>query len=217
MLKLARLAQQAYEREYYIGAIVYGGRGHGKSIYAMKVAYEVLGDWNKVLDAIVFRLEDVVSTLKEAVYKNERLKILIWDDAGVHASKYLFFDRSKLDLIAALSGLLQVIRTALACMIITTPEAHDVLRFLREQEGVYRIKVLRLNEVRAMAKAYKLALAPSGAHFISKAFIDYFTLRVPQDIYREYMKVREQYTVEAIEMLERALKKTEAIQAKEEP
>ena len=63
MFILAKMIKKAYRINGFVGAIVYGKQGYGKSSYALKTAYQIYEDWDKALDSLVFRLEDLLRML----------------------------------------------------------------------------------------------------------------------------------------------------------
>ncbi len=201
-MKMLKLTQLALKEKFFM-AVIYGEKEVGKSVYAMKVAKQILGDWEKVLDSIVFRLEDLIEALREGVY-GKRLELLIWDDAGVHGSKYTWFtDR---ELYERLSNFWDTIREAVRVLLITTPTPRKLARFLRDEE-YYVVRVRPHGSIegvpRSKAIIYKQVVLPSGLTFPRKTgMVDTFRVRVPDDVYRRYHAMRKHYTVETFEALE---------------
>jgi len=61
---------------------IYGRTGAGKSVYAIKVAYDFHRDWDKVLDYIVFTPFDFQEAIEYLERTDTWIPILIWDDPG---------------------------------------------------------------------------------------------------------------------------------------
>ncbi|HID41641.1 MAG TPA: hypothetical protein EYP33_05750, partial [Pyrodictium sp.] len=56
--------------------------GIGKSVYALKTLYFVYNDWEKAKKYIVFMPQEFLALFKEAVDKDKRIPMIVWDDAG---------------------------------------------------------------------------------------------------------------------------------------
>ena len=86
------LSQKIEQHSDMTGAIIYGMQRSGKTMYSLLVMYDFYRDWDKVLDNVFFTLEDLIGAIKERVLTNfsasKQLKVICWDDAGVHGSKY---------------------------------------------------------------------------------------------------------------------------------
>jgi len=190
-----------------VGAMIYGMQRSGKTMYSLLVMYDFYRDWDKVLSNVFFNLEDLISAIKERVLSNfstnKQIKVICWDDAGVHGSKYLFF-RSR-QLTEYLQNLFDVVGLAVKAILITTPNPENLLKAIRGYE-FYRVKIYKLPKDNRIAFGYKTSLLPSGKMIVRKVFEDYYNLRIPSDVYRQYLEMREQYLEEAVENLEQFLK-----------
>ena len=189
-----------------IGAVVYGTQRLGKTMYALQVMYDMYHDWDKVLDFTFFKLEELVTSLKKHIKQRERIDAVVWDDAGVYGSKYLFFSNKKLT--EYLQKLFDVVGTAVKGLIITTPNPENLLKAIRGYE-FYRVKIYKdwymEKETRRVAKGYKNILLPSGKHIVRTVFNDYYDVTIPDDVYKRYKEMRESYTDVALEELEAIL------------
>ncbi len=184
-----------------IGGIIYGMQRSGKTMYSLLVMYDFYRDWDKVLSNVFFTLNDLIAAIKT---RKEKKQVICWDDAGVHGSKYLFF-RSR-QLTEYLQNLFDVVGLAIKALLITTPNPENLLKAIRGYE-FYRIKVMRLPKDNRVAVGYTSYLLPSGKMVVKKVFEDYYNLRIPNDVYEQYLQMREQYLEEAIENLEQFLTK----------
>jgi len=201
------LSKLIEERSEMLGAVIYGMQRSGKTMYSLLVMYDLYEDWDKVLDNVFFNLEDLIRAIKERVLTNfsasRQLKAICWDDAGVHGSKYLFF-RSK-QLAEYLQNLFDVIGLAVKAILITTPNPENLLKAVRGYEFL-RVKIGKLNDGNRVAYGYKSILLPSGKMIVRKVFKDYYNVYIPNDVYKQYLEMREQYLEEAVENLEQFLK-----------
>ena len=190
-----------------VGAMIYGMQRSGKTMYSLLVMYDFYRDWDMVLDNVFFTLDDLINAIKERVLDNfstsKQLKVICWDDAGVHGSKYLFF-RSR-QLTEYLQNLFDVVGLAVKSILITTPNPENLLKAIRGYE-FYRVKIIKLHNDNRIAAGYKSSLLPSGKMIVKKVFEDYYNLRIPNDVYKQYLEMREQYLESAVENLEEFLR-----------
>ena len=199
MFLLAKMIKAAYRSNGFVGAVVYGKQGYGKSSYALKVAYQIYGDWDRVFNAIVFKLEDLVSALRESIVTGKRRQLLIWDDAGVHGNKYRWFDYGGQELAKELQALLDVIRTGLAGLIFTTPQPNELLKVFRGYDFYY-VKIVKQNKRNnRLATIYQQSVMPNGNVIVKKVGYDRFNVMLPDEVYKRYSGIRASYFREVIE------------------
>jgi len=197
---LADKINQAINQNGFVGAIVYGGQRLGKSSYALKTAYQIYGDWDKVNECVLYKLSDVVKVIKDAINGGYKVPCIIWDDAGVHANRLLYF--AERDLVRYLENMLDVIGTHVSSLILTTPNPLNLLLAIRGFE-FYRIKVYRKDAYNGRyAVGYNSVLLPSGTRLIRREFSDNYNVRLPDDFYAKYMIKRNGYLKDAINQLE---------------
>lgn len=189
-----------------VGAVIYGMQRSGKTMYSLLVMYDLYRDWDKVLQNVFFTLDELIAAIRERGLKSSKggLRVICWDDAGVHGSKYLFF-RSR-QLTEYLQNLFDVVGLAVKAILITTPNPGNILKAIREYE-FYRVKIHKLEGDNRIAVGYKSILLPSGMMRIRRVFEDYYNIRIPNDVYNEYLARRERYLEEAVENLEQLLKR----------
>ena len=199
----------AWNRHEFYGLIIYGPQGIGKSSYMLQVMYQVYGDWDKVFQNLIFSLDDLVDLIKRTRESRWRLKLIGWDDAGVHGHKYVYFRRR--DAAALISAWLDVARTKVAGFLITTVNPGALLKPVRESLGMRYGKVTKTDAYNHRAVCvYDQLTTPTGARFLKKSYVDYFNVRLPDGVYERYRKMREQFywDVEArlLELAEKSLK-----------
>jgi len=200
-----------------VGAVIYGMQRSGKTMYSLLVMYDFYRDWDEVLRNVFFTLDELIAAIKERVLANfskeQTLRVICWDDAGVHGSKYLFF-RSR-QLTEYLQNLFDVVGLALKAILITTPNPENLLKAIRGYE-FYRVKIFKLTGDNRVAVGYKSILLPSGLMRMRRIFEDYYNLRIPNDVYKEYLERRERYLEEAVENLERFLNRRQQRQQQQQ-
>lgn len=200
---LSKKVKRAVNTKSFEGAIVYGKQRVGKTSYGLQVLYDVYGDWEKVLEHVFFRLEDLVEFLRESHRKRQDIDAILWDDCGVYGSSGLWF--SDRQMAEYLQNLIDVVGIRLGGLLMTTPNPENLLKCLRSYE-FYRVKCIRHNQRdRRLAKGYKSILYPSGKLITPQDFRDYYNVMLPDDVYKVYEKTRESYLNEAMDNLDEYL------------
>jgi len=197
MLISAKLINYAYGHYGFVSFFIYGKQGTGKTTYCLKVLKEAYGDWDIVLKNTYFYIDTLIPRLKQCVKEGKRIKAILLDDAGVWLIKYQWFKRFPI----WFGKLWNLMRTVCSGILFTSVEVCDIIKFVRDKIE-YRISIVPLSDVERMAKAYKVRVLPSMDKIIEKAYYDYFTLRLPGDVRKEYEEMRR-------EALERLMKELE--------
>lgn len=211
----SELIRKAYKKNECRVFIVYGPLGIGKSTYACKVLAELYGtkdkpNWEAVKTRIVFTPRQFVEKCEEMLSNGVRDKSLIWDDAGLallaleHWSPF----------VRATVKYLNVMRTNLASLILTTPLPTWIIKKVRGFPQCVTLKVIRARSDEdtparhRIAKAYRFWVTPdmkkSGVMGI---YNDKFTAFMPNPFYYEFYKpLRATYASRAIRNLREQLK-----------
>jgi len=202
--RLAKEILEAYETGGFVGAVVYGKQGAGKSQYSMLVSYEVFGNWYDVLAHMVFPLWHFLEMLEPP-----KKRLIIWDDAGLHASKYLYFlEEIGIELAKGLQGLFQVIRTKTSGLILTATSPKMLLKSIRKQEGWYIIKIIKGTGDLRYAKVYRHIELPNGFSYTKLAWIEKFRInKIPKWVLDIYYPMRDRYADYAKMLLEKVIEK----------
>lgn len=192
-LILARMIKSAYKRYDFVSAFVIGPQGSGKTTYAMLVAYEVYKDWDAVLDHLYFDPREVLPEFERALETGERIPVVIFDDAGLHLSKYLISSsREGFHLTRLLNGLINLARTLVAGIIYTSPDM-DILKELRKKAWIMAEPTAPhgLAKPDRLVKLYRKRIAPSGKVYVHKLGYDAYRLdQIPQRIREKYEEKR---------------------------
>lgn len=168
MTTFGKYAYRNFYRDKYIGAILSGDFGIGKTTTAIHLGREIAQAIYGVneeqglqiaLQNMVFTMDEVIEATRnlgssdewkqmnpyDAVKRShsERKPFIIWDDAGMHGSKYKHF----LDMSSSydLQSNFDTIRDTTACMIITVPEDEELLHFLRNYRGNYMVEIINID------------------------------------------------------------------------
>lgn len=188
------------------GVVVYGRQGSGKSTYTFKVAfsiYRALG-YKVAYEDIVkrytfFMVMELIRLLRRASWRN-RYPALVWDDAGVEGSSYLYHINKTA--AKAVSDIIKTIRTRTGAILMSTPSPSDLLRPLRMYE-IIGVHVVKIDKQYSEAHGYTFHLTPKGEIIVAKKFEDEFVRRIPN--YEEYANIRDRYVDYSLEELEKAL------------
>lgn len=105
----------------------WGPKGAGKTNGLGWLLMYVYRDWEKVVDHIVYRWDDLKQLLKEYEEKGEVCPVVGLDDAGIHFSAYQWSDRD----LKIFANWLKGAREFVKVIIFTTPRPNDVISILR--------------------------------------------------------------------------------------
>jgi hypothetical protein len=203
-MKLAELVKQAWKNNSVVVAYVYGNFGAGKTSYALWTAYEVLGDWDKVLRHLFFDPGEAAAIMRRAIENRRRLPIVIMDDAGLWLDKMTWWESEKI----AFMKFFNLIRSVTAGIIFTTPTEELPKQILRK--SMIRVRVEPANKEDAsqilgedvvnaalsatsmfgvsshlaVATGYVVRTLPSFMQLVSKQFYDLYPLHYP--VYEKY-------------------------------
>jgi len=131
----------------FIGAIIEGERGYGKSSYALKVMAQVyktieeLSDddaWDKAIDCMIFSMQELSSHIKYNIDNDIVTPAWCLDDATVHFSSYKFF--TNLYEVILIHGMFDTIRTACTGLLLTCPKRDLLLAALRNYDD-YEVEI----------------------------------------------------------------------------
>ncbi|RLC85159.1 MAG: hypothetical protein DRJ03_12385 [Chloroflexi bacterium] len=196
MFYLSKKILDAYKRNRLIIAFIQGTQGLGKTTYALKVAKEVYGSWEKALDYMFFEPLPSLFLMKAAAEQGERIPLIIYDDAGKFFSKYLFQTEFQ-NFAVKISILFDVIRIVCNAVILTAP-VQDVLKEIRKKCW-WVVEIIEKDPYWSIAKIYKKKINAVGKVWHKQLAQDVFQPKLPDHIYEMYMKRRRQADLDVIE------------------
>lgn len=205
----------------FVGAIVEGKRGVGKSSYCIKVMKGVyqelygLNDedaYNMALEHVLFDLDDVIPFLKKAIDSDSMIPVVTWDDAGVHGSNIRWF--TNMHQVELLKAMTDTVRTGVTGLLLNCPERSGLLKILRNYND-YIVDIIKTgsgggrgyNSYGRYARGYNLYRLPSGTVRVYKNFQDEYSCYLPKWVYEKYMIERKKYFQKAVEAMEAMQKK----------
>jgi len=211
---LAKKILQAHPHGF-VGAIVEGKRGVGKSSYCIKVMkeiYQSIYDCNDdkayeyALKYIVFKLDDLIGLVRQARVKQQMIPVLTWDDAGVHGSNLQWF--INMHGVQHLRAVTDTIRTGVTGFVLNCPDKTGLLKNLRNYDDL-TVQIIKsrgttgkYNSYSRIARGYNQFKLPSGTVRIYKNFEDDYSCHLPNHIYEQYNTTRQSYLDEAILAIE---------------
>jgi len=185
----------------FIGAVVQGERGQGKSMYAYKLmakVYLTLGEYRSLNDgkihAVTNETEAYQASLEHMIFSPRELidlfkynnkndyvtPILCLDDATVHFNNYKFF----VDLyeVILLKGMFDTIRTVATGLLLTCPKRRNLLSFLRDYDDL-KIEIKQApggENHNRYARAYQFNWYPDDKKYrVIVPFQDKYSVYVP--------------------------------------
>lgn len=206
----------------FVGVVVTGRQRIGKTRYVFRVMKKVLedekirrwvierygaidDDWWFIARHTKFDLDDLVNFLR----KEEPVPkvFTLWDDAGVHANKYKYFQEDGIELTDLLSEVLDLAGTHVKALIITTPSFKKLLTPLREYDGWIRVKIYKVSRLIRLARIYMMDEDISGKmRFIFLGEDKYNIARgIPSYFWVQYNNLRHQWANVALDKLNRAI------------
>lgn len=218
MLTFTKKILESWKHWGYEQLFLEGPQGYGKTTYSMLVAYEVYRNWKTVLYYTVFDIDSIeheidrrIELLKAGELETtDRIPVVIFDDAGLHFSKYLYIiNPAKAQYINALFNMA---RSIFAATIFTSPDM-DVLKELRKKSWWVGEPILVTNksDPRRIMKLYRKRITVKG-QYISKYAYDHFRTNViPDWVRKEYNKKRGRALKKIMSVL-KELKEKKALQ-----
>ncbi len=217
---LSRLIEEAHRSEGFVSAFVYGPQGVGKTSYCLHVAADVYGSWDLALKSLYFDPTNAIDAMLERIEvlesgeADERIKVMIMDDAGVWLSKSSWWEESKQEF----GELFDLIRSACSCIIFNSPGNNIIGRV--SNEIMYRVKIVKINadmcetlqnmgyrvdpNSHRLAVIYRHNLTPRFQSYVRKEAYDVFPKHYP--VHEEYKRIRLKFVRGKLESVRSALK-----------
>lgn len=220
--ELAQRIFKAHSNREYVSVLVHGHRGVGKSTFAMWTifdlyhnGYEMPADksWDMAFRKTIHGPENIVKMGKNALKKGRPDPVWHADDAGkfLHGDNYNI--RETRPWMIQYKSLSPTMRKATSGLIYSLDRLNDLVSFVRDrphnliliQKDKNRIEKTG-NRFWRVAFGYEKDIWPSGKETISNDFQwrTKFNCKLPDEIFKQYDKIRDQYTLDALENLEKA-------------
>ena len=187
--------------------IIYGTPRVGKSVYALKVMFQVYDfikgwdKWRVYEECMGWHPEQVISDWFDI---KEKIPAYCWDDAGC----WLFTLKWNDPLLVEVQRYMNVLGTDIQCLMLTTPTPEWILSKIGQMPGAYWVKITkrdgaggrylgRLPDSRRYARratAYWPFKTPDlKSRRVKKRFYDEFSCKLDDDMYAHYNPTRQKY------------------------
>lgn len=220
----SKLAQRIIKRHprSFLGAVVTGERGAGKSMYCYKVMAKVYYDLNgysktddehsaysKALEHMIFESDEFIRLINHNIKTDYVTPVFTLDDAAVHFCSYKYY--TNLKEVIYLHGMFDLIRTAATGLLMTCPNRKLLLSFLRQYDD-YRIKIYMTDSRwNRYARCYRWNYLPDEKKFhIKVPFQDNYSCYMQQEYFDKYMAKRKH----ALETMSEEMMKIDSIKKK---
>ncbi len=194
------------ENDRYMWIVVWGEARTGKSMLSLLILYWIYKDWQKVLNAITFNLSQTIYKIKHGLPElwpthnqlHMRVPILLWDDFGAHSNKASTQHDPAWD---KFKGGFDVLGTKLGVLMATMIEPSEPTQQLQNKYS-HELWVYR----RGRAKYDRWHTMQDYRGFRTKGrktWLDDFDFDpIPDDIFREYDKMRQALADEVLVSIE---------------
>jgi len=219
-LKLAKRMKNKVKSNSFMHITVLGERNYGKTYYSLKnmaftlyQLYDIreLDAWNMVLDYLVFTPSHFKKIVKDCRINKCKVPFILLDDAGSHFDSGLH-DRTRIG-YQMLNTCLDTIKDVTNCLIVTCPYKGVLTKRLREYDG-YDITLYMDRGYERHCTCIKWYRLPTGDKRYNKEFEDSFSCYIPDPIHEKYLELRNQFTLEHIDLLDELEKRHEQILVK---
>lgn len=191
-----------------------GDFGKGKTTCAMQLSHDIIARfhpekteeevWKMVINSMVFTRKQLKDALTGEIRKENweemssqdalktskkvRKEVIIWDDATIHGSKHRRNERIAYEI----QSNFHQIRDATCCMIITLPESDDLLKSIREYRGLLlgELDTQKQNDYNKIIIYRRKVRAGRKSPWKGFIYSHMFPVRIDNNIYGEYMKLR---------------------------
>lgn len=221
-LKLAQTMLSKVNNDSFMHTSIVGERNYGKTYYALKnmafVYYKLNDGAMSETDCYKMALDDVIFTpmyFKSKVRYNRENSIkspfFLLDDAGVHFDSGLH--NRNMYLYQLLNACLDTIKDVTNCLIVTCPYKEVLTKRLREYDG-YDVTLYMNVGYERYGTCIKWYRRPTGDRRWRKMFEDAFSCYIPTPIHKEYLELRNKFTVGILDELDYLERKYEEIRQK---
>lgn len=203
---------EAHQNYEYFGLVVYGPLRCGKSVFCIKLLAQVYGEtrinydtdpptlevvkpnWDAWKEWMVFFPEEFFEKVEKVQDTGKQAKLIVWDDAGLWASQYRWSE----EFAKRLSEYFNVVATDFASVVFTTPDPRWLLKYIRDLPGGHTGRPIKITgdprTYTRLIRIYEGWVAPdlkkSGVNPIIE---DKFSIRLPDNVFKEYDAVRRSY------------------------
>jgi hypothetical protein len=195
---------------------IYAGLGKGKSALGIFALVECLFNtyeisereaWEMAKGFICFHPEQFFQKLRQIRNSGlDRVPTLLWDDAGLWLYALDWND----PFVKALGKYMNVARSRLGSLILTTPTPKWIIKKLRGFPDAFNVKVIKpTGNPRAkwyrQGKGYEEVMLPDQRKSrVYHRFSDFYNCYIPDEFYKWYKPLRDAYEKLALDLIEKS-------------
>lgn len=204
--------RRVIDNDEWMWMCVHGPGRTGKSTFCLNVAYQIYGDWDKVLNCFVFNLSQLIYKIKKGIparwptrnLLHMRVPLIVWDDFGAHSNKAMIKNDESWNVFKGAFDTLGTKMGVLMANMITpnSPTLQLVEKFTHEVWIPYR-------------GHYKYDKITSGQDYYGfrpqtrKEWIDDSAFdMIPEEVFKQYDEMRMELADETIQRIEDTLVET---------
>lgn len=207
-----RSYREALRDNEFQAIILFGKKGGGKSTYSIRsvATYLMRAEGMSCGEAYQEALMRLAFTAKDLLDKVGQHDIIVWDDAGLWASTYMWFDPVMRHYLQALLDWYDVIRTDVSVLVMSTPTKKKLPPKIRDdpdtilgrvnKHGIIHYKDKRIKQSVVVAARNTEGLYDDRV-FRTEMFRDHFMVYLPDPVYEFYRTIRKWYSQYAREKL----------------
>lgn len=200
-----RFIDEALDDDEFLGFILYGRKGGGKSTYAIKAlaTYYMRTEELPCGDAYQEALASIAFSAKDLMNLMDNRRIIVWDDAGLWGSTYMWYDPTMRPYLEALLDWYDVARTDVNVLIMTTPSKKKLPPRVREDHEAIIGRVNKNGYIKYKDRRIKTAIVVAAKNseslygdkiFRKELFRDYYSVFLPDPVYTLYRMIRKEYS-----------------------
>lgn len=195
------LTRRILNKNSFVSATISGERRLGKSMLALMYLRDMYSSWDQAFAHMFYTMEDFIQWQIATRQKGIREPLVVVDDAGIWFGKNMWStDREG---VILMSNSFDTIGTVCKSCIFTLPNADNLIKSIRESESIIDIKVRQgQHKNDRIATAYLHNKQPAGNIITSREFIENFDIRLPDEVYNRYFKMRDSYTADNLEKMQ---------------
>jgi len=191
---LVRDLYDIIDNDKYAWIVCWGPPRYGKSTLCLLLAYWIYKDWDKVLDCIVFNLNQLLYKLERGIPErwptrnqlHDRTPLLIWDDFACHAGKAKTQHERSWDIFkGAFDSLGTKLGVLIANMVTPSSPTQQLTEKYSHELYVYSRGRCKYDRVKHQQDYYNFRTRQN-----KEWLCDFEFAEVPKDVFKQYDEMR---------------------------
>jgi hypothetical protein len=195
------LTNRILNKNSFVIATISGERRLGKSMLALMYLKDMYGTWEEAFAHMFYTMEDFINYQVNTRLRGIREPLVVVDDAGVFFSKNMWsIDREG---VILMSNSFETVGTVVKSVIFTLPNSDNLIKSIRESESIVDIKVRQgRGKFNRTGTGYLHRKMPAGNIITTKEFVENYDVRVPDEVYNRYFKLRDSYSEDTLNKMQ---------------